>query len=70
MKPEPTIDARAAIRLRDEYRRRSVQLTIKAKVADGNSRAFIEKESAVLFACAQDLDDLITGKEHPSGRRS
>ncbi|WP_368565513.1 hypothetical protein [Pseudoxanthomonas sp. UTMC 1351] len=58
-----------AIRLRDEWRRQITQLTAKSRNAPAADRRLIEMHARVLGACSQDLDDVITAKEHPSGRR-
>lgn len=68
--PAPrTADAKPLERLRDEYQRRSAKL--KAQAHDTPvAKRLAQKEAGVLYACAQDIDDLINGREHPSGRRS
>lgn len=67
MKAQPVIETKALIRLRDEYER----MARRIKTTDGPlDKRVLEMQARTLSACALDLDDLITGREHPSGRRS
>lgn len=69
MANDHAIPAKALIRLRDDYRRQSNQFSAQARSLQGNERRFAEQLANTHHAHAQDLDDLLQGKEHPSGRR-
>lgn len=71
MKQEKTIPAAHLVRLRDEYRRDADRVAGEARdPRPAIDRRILEMRARTLGACAQDLDDLINGREHPSGRRS
>lgn len=61
---------RDVVRLRDDWRRQVTQLQAQAGRGKPDERRLLEMHARVLGACEQDLDDLIKGKGHPSGRRS
>lgn len=70
MKPAPSIPTAHLVRLRDEYRRDADRVAAEARMqSPGIDRRILEMRARVLGANAQDLDDLIKGLEHPSGRR-
>lgn len=57
-------------RLRDDWRRQVTRLQGQANRSKPDERRLLEMHARVLGACEQDIDDLIKGKGHPSGRRS
>lgn len=67
---KPSDPLKDMTRLRDDWRRQVTQLLAQAGRNKSDERRLLEMHVRVLGACEQDLDDLIKGKGHPSGRRS
>lgn len=67
---KPSDPLKDMTRLRDDWRRQVTQLLAQAGRSKPDERRLLEMHVRVLGACEQDLDDLIKGKGHPSGRRS
>lgn len=65
---KPSIELKHLERLRDDYQAQARTIP-KRQVRTDFERRLLEMHSRVLGSCAQDLDDLIKGRDHPSGRR-
>lgn len=67
---KPSDPLKDMTRLRDDWCRQLTRLNAEAARAVPAHRRLLDMHARVLGACEQDIDDLIKGKGHPSGRRS